>query len=75
MKLNESFRSAEESDTENTQRIKSEYQRFLYKTYGDVKELNKKAKEKKAHFKTIIAINQSFSSFQRKTEHRNNIKL
>lgn len=38
---------AEENDRNNIQRIKGEYQRFLYKAYGDVKELNKKAKEKK----------------------------
>lgn len=46
---------AEENDRNNIQRIKGEYQRFLYKTYGDVKELNKKAKEKKEEdFKDLI---------------------
>lgn len=38
---------AQEKDKEDVLRIKSEYQRFLYKAYGDVKDLNRKAKEKK----------------------------
>ena len=38
---------AQEKDQESIRRIKSEYQRFLYKTYADVKELNRSAKEKK----------------------------
>ena len=49
------FEEAEENDRNNIQRIKGEYQRFLYKAYGDVKELNKKAKEKKEEdFKDLI---------------------
>ena len=47
---------AEENDRDNVQKIKGEYQRFLYKTYGDVKELNKKAKERKEEdYKDLIA--------------------
>lgn len=47
---------AEENDRNNVQRIKGEYQRFLYKAYGDVKELNKKAKERKEEdYKDLIA--------------------
>ena len=47
---------AEENDRNNIQKIKGEYQRFLYKAYGDVKELNKKAKEKKEEdYRVLIA--------------------
>lgn len=38
---------AKENERENIQRIKSEYQRFLYKAYSDVKDLSEKAKQKK----------------------------
>lgn len=38
---------AKENDRENVQRIKSEYQRFLYVAYSEVKKLNEEAREKK----------------------------
>ena len=38
---------AKNADKENIQRIRNEYQRFLYKTYADAKQLSSKAKERK----------------------------
>ena len=38
---------AEEEDRNNIQRIKGEYQRFLYKAYSDVKDLYQAAKQRK----------------------------
>lgn len=46
---------AEESDRENASRIKSEYQKFLYKAYSDVKKSSEAAKEKKEEdYKDLI---------------------
>lgn len=40
---------AEEADKENIERIKNDYQRFLYQTFSEVKEKNREARESKDH--------------------------
>lgn len=60
---------AEESDRENVSRIKSEYQRFLYKAYSDVKKSSEAAKEKKEEdYKKLVKEFESCSDIDRLKE-------
>ncbi len=46
---------AEKADADKSESIRNEYQRFLYKTYGQIRELNKKAvQEKDEEYKALI---------------------
>ena len=60
---------AEESDRENASEVKSEYQRFLYKAYSDVKASSVKAKEKREKdYKDLIREYESCSDIDRLQE-------